>query len=402
MREHHESCRRTDYAKKRGALDAGYFCGAFALALQTGHPLKSTEVNGVLLRAAYCGDVSLVQQCFAEGASIWHVDESGRTALHAAAAGSHSDVIGVLLAACDTDSVKRALSLRDYKGWTPLHVAICKDREGAVEAFLKAGADPHVLLAHNSAPCRETPTHSAAIHFTAMRCNSQILTMLLTLTTSQLTDKDAASRVPLHYAAARGKATFVQELITLCPDTVQAEDCHRRTPLHAAAMQGSLEVVRLLLGHGADPHTRDIWDADAATLAALHGHDATAAVLKEACTSQAPESRGALERHVIGVLNASLRDPNKEQVERCVRRLGCDACLELLEKTLQIQNAGGESTKDGSRKRTAGGVFFNLVQAAVRERKYTPEDWTYITMATREKARAARKRGLQPSRISHT
>lgn len=51
---------------------------------------------------------------------------------------------------------------------------------------------------------------------------------------------------------------------------------HRTAPLHEAAMRGNLEIIRLLLDHGADPHVHDTgYDATPAGWAEHHGqHEA--------------------------------------------------------------------------------------------------------------------------------
>lgn len=49
------------------------------------------------------------------------------------------------------------------------------------------------------------------------------------------------------------------------------------------------------------------------------------------------------------------------QIQRIVWALGQAAAHEILEQTLQIEQNGGMMLSDGSRRRTAGGVFFHLV-----------------------------------------
>lgn len=51
------------------------------------------------------------------------------------------------------------INQRDMRGWTPLHIAVCRDLVEITEYLLQQGADSSMLLSHNSAPCRETPTH---------------------------------------------------------------------------------------------------------------------------------------------------------------------------------------------------------------------------------------------------
>ena len=55
----------------------------------------------------------------------------------------------------------------------------------------------------------------------------------------------------------------------------------------------------------------------------------------------------------------------RAQIGRVVRRLGADAALAFLQETQQIEAQGGRLLPDGSRRRTPGGVFFQLVKDRV-------------------------------------
>jgi len=66
-----------------------------------------------------------------------------------------------------------------------------------------------------------------------------------------------------------------------------------------------------------------------------------------------------------------LQEPNLPLLRQVVRILGHDRTAAVLVDALQIEAAGGMLTKDVSRRRTAGGVFFQLV----RERATTQERW---------------------------
>jgi hypothetical protein len=53
------------------------------------------------------------------------------------------------------------------------------------------------------------------------------------------------------------------------------------------------------------------------------------------------------------------------QIERIVQHLGADAALDFLRETLEIEAQGGMMLRDGSRRRTLGGVFLYLVKGRV-------------------------------------
>jgi hypothetical protein len=57
------------------------------------------------------------------------------------------------------------------------------------------------------------------------------------------------------------------------------------------------------------------------------------------------------------------REPLKK-LKAVVKILGPDNALALCEKTLEVEQQGGMLTRDGTRRRTLGGVFFYLVRGS--------------------------------------
>lgn len=57
-----------------------------------------------------------------------------------------------------------------------------------------------------------------------------------------------------------------------------------------------------------------------------------------------------------------LQEPKVPLLRQVLRLLGPDRCAAILADTLQCEAHGGMRTKDGSRRRTPGGVFFQLVK----------------------------------------
>jgi PHAX RNA-binding domain-containing protein len=64
-------------------------------------------------------------------------------------------------------------------------------------------------------------------------------------------------------------------------------------------------------------------------------------------------------------LAAVLQEPKIALLRQVLRTLGQDRTAAILTATLQCEAAGGMRTKDGSRRRTPGGVFFQLVKERV-------------------------------------
>ena len=84
--------------------------------------------------------LDLIQRLLAHGAAVAAVDDSEkRCALHFAAGRTHVDVMHVLLeAGANIDAC-------DSGGFTALHVAVKKNRSGAVDFLLNRGADMHMV-----------------------------------------------------------------------------------------------------------------------------------------------------------------------------------------------------------------------------------------------------------------
>jgi PHAX RNA-binding domain-containing protein len=66
-----------------------------------------------------------------------------------------------------------------------------------------------------------------------------------------------------------------------------------------------------------------------------------------------------------------LQEPNRPLLALVLRTFGPDRTVTVLTETLQCEANGGMLTKDGTRRRTPGGVFFQLVrqQATPQERR---------------------------------
>ncbi len=80
---------------------------------------------------------------------------------------------------------------------------------------------------------------------------------------------------------------------------------------------------------------------------------------------------------VAAEIAAAVAEPNVALIQRIVARIGPDAALAFLTEALAIEAAGGLLTSDGARRRTPGGVFFNLVRGRIDPRdrwKLWPQD----------------------------
>ena len=73
----------------------------------------------------------------------------------------------------------------------------------------------------------------------------------------------------------------------------------------------------------------------------------------------------------VDTLAETLQEPNRPLLTQVLQMLGQDRCAAILADTLTCEANGGMLTKDGTRRRTPGGVFFQLVrqQASLQERR---------------------------------
>jgi len=87
---------------------------------------------------------------------------------------------------------------------------------------------------------------------------------------------------PLHYAGFHGLHEVIKFLIVERSQNVNARGFRRKeTPLSVASRQGYSEVVRVLLEHGADTETRDVFTSSPLELSSKNGHVEVLRVLLE-------------------------------------------------------------------------------------------------------------------------
>ncbi|XP_045928328.1 phosphorylated adapter RNA export protein [Micropterus dolomieu] len=68
------------------------------------------------------------------------------------------------------------------------------------------------------------------------------------------------------------------------------------------------------------------------------------------------------EEKVADEIAYRLQEPKKDLIERVVQAIGRKKAIELLGETATLEEAGGVYTLDGSRRRTPGGVYLNLLK----------------------------------------
>ena len=106
-----------------------------------------------------------------------------------------------------------------------------------------------------------------ALHWAAALRKAKCVNLLIKHSETNCTLQDKDGKTPLHEAAIEGCKKIVKELLEIrqiC-DNIDTEDNRKRTALHWAAENADIDVVRLLVGKGAD-----IWKKDDAEDTAMH------------------------------------------------------------------------------------------------------------------------------------
>ena len=101
---------------------------------------------------------------------------------------------------------------------------------------------------------------------------------------ARVDDRDCNGVTLLTVAAGQNLVETAKRILTTKIEEVNPlNPGYTSTPLHAAAAAGHLEMVRLLVQHGADPRTPRLWDGGktAVQIARQNGHDEVAQELEQ-------------------------------------------------------------------------------------------------------------------------
>ena len=130
------------------------------------------------------------------------------------------------------------------EGDTPLMVAIWNCQVEATWLLLELGADVNVRTTGGSLPC-------AIFDSYAYRKTSAELSIidLLLAKGVDIESRDEYGMTLLHNAASRGRVDLLPELVSRGA-IVNTTDYSERTPLYSACLQGSFDSVKFLVSHG--------------------------------------------------------------------------------------------------------------------------------------------------------
>ncbi len=240
----HHSDVKAPYKSRQTALHLAAARGYGRIAtllIAHGAEVNARDDNGAtpLSEAAWTGETEMVKLLLAKGAHASEINpQTGMTALHAAASRGYREVAAALV-----DAGARA-DVRDKNGATPLYLALQFQRMDVIDLFVRG--------------------------------------------------KSIDVKTVLRDEVLRGQTNIVKLLIDFMPPLGST------TLLHDAALKGHLDILELLLAHGADVDSRNAQGATALHDAALAGQkNAADALLKHGANINAHDSEsGATPLHL--------------------------------------------------------------------------------------------------------
>lgn len=236
---------------------------ALAWARVSGEPILS-----LMIRSDRMDDFAFLLE---HGARVNAANYRGQSPLHVAVENQKPEVVETLIKA------GADLNAQTTMGITPLHIAVRDQDLTMMETLIKAGADLNVqgaeggplhvaaaggnvdvitLLLDSGARLDRTPQYEPNSLAVAANRGNQAAVNILIKAGANLNPTNGGSP-PLHLAVLRGHAEIVAILIQAGADVNQAPTIYKNTPLRLAVDKLDVDVVRQLLDAGADPYLRD-------------------------------------------------------------------------------------------------------------------------------------------------
>ena len=252
--------------------------------------LKLRDSQGLtLLHAATANNqLDTMNYLIDSGIAIDAVDDNGNTALHTATFNGHIDSIHLLL------NRKASDTILNKNEDAPLHIAVRTGNITLVQAFLQHTTINLIVEGYR----KRTPLHIAAEHdhvdiVDAFNNCSLVVQEWKEKKTFRLCAMDADKRTPLHFAAFSGSARVLDYMISSATGhgypieaILQFLDKENSTPIHTAIDAGHVNIVKVLLKHGASPVIKNGDQIPPIHLACYQGHIDIVQAMVEICGSE--------------------------------------------------------------------------------------------------------------------
>jgi ankyrin repeat protein len=224
---------------------------------------EEQEDNRSALMVALEGDLAGVASLLNRGYHVDQRDEDGNTLLHAASQNGCLLVVEHLLAR------DASIDVTNKRGVTPICIAMAYGHALVVDLLLECGADSSIVTEQGLSP----------LYFAVGRDRTNVVKVAIDagLSASSLV-KPVEKLSALHLSAARGNMDLIQMLLDHGADA-NATDDWGRCALHFAAYAGHSVVVLTLLKRGCNPTARTKRGTSASQIAKMKGYVALGALL---------------------------------------------------------------------------------------------------------------------------
>uniref|UniRef100_A0A1S4GZF1 RING-type E3 ubiquitin transferase n=1 Tax=Anopheles gambiae TaxID=7165 RepID=A0A1S4GZF1_ANOGA len=213
--------------------------------------------------AAHQGHVELVKYLILMGANVNVVDKEGDSTLHYAAFGNQPEVMRVLL------QHNASIDELNSSHCSALHISAHKKPPHCVKVLLEFGANVNMQDAYGD----------TALHDAIGKENTEVVELLCSCPTLDLTIRNHRGFNALHHASLKGNVHAARHIIRLARQLVNVRKDDGFAALHLTALNGHTRVIEVLVQEGqADINIRNNRSQTPFLLAVSQGH--TAAIEK--------------------------------------------------------------------------------------------------------------------------